>query len=380
MNKNLSKGYSTIQLISIFFMLSILISCTAKPEISEKTEIKDQEIQKKATSYLDQISRFISGMHQVDTGSISRYEKSVSWQKYATLSDSSWAKLNREKMNSMSEWAQHEIIQKEEARETVFYPFSGPDILHAITLFPNAKNYILVGLEPIGSLPSENELKKDSLRGYFQGIERSQRDVLNFSFFKTNNMAVDLKQRDLNGSLPILLIFLRRTGHEIIKLDSITNFQSKGKRAIQGIQIVFQKDGKEKFLYYFSADLTDFAIREQTGFLSFLESYKRVSTFLKSASYLMHRPNFSFIKNLILNKSDYILEDDSGISYSDFKENEWTLQVYGNYMVPIYLFTQFYNLPLHEKFKKEARPLPFGIGYHWREKESNLIFAIKKQP
>ena len=62
------------------------------------------------------------------------------------------------------------------------YPFSGPDILNAYTLFQHAKTFIMVGLEPFGSLP---DFKKnaDSLNNYFKSVDQSLYAIFNFSFF-----------------------------------------------------------------------------------------------------------------------------------------------------------------------------------------------------
>jgi hypothetical protein len=383
------KKLSLLTLSLTTMLVGGIISCVGNTNRSEnfkkESQSGDSLIKTAGNSFPDDISRYISGMRQTETNVLATYEKSNSWKKYSELSDSSWAKLRREKINIMSDWSKNEIAKQGCKPETVFYPFSGPDFLHAVTLFPEAKNYILIGLEAVGSIPTYKELQKDSLKGYFQAVERSLRDVLNFSFFKTNNMAVDLKGKDIDGSLPLLFIFLERTGNRILSIDTISFAASevvsasKNKNTIKGVKIRFSEGGEEKNLYYFSADLTDYVLQKHESFLNFLSQFKNMTCFLKSASYLMYRPNFSLIKNTILSGCNYILEDDSGIPYKAFEEGKWNLQFYGHYMVPIYLFTHFYDVPLHERFKKEAKALPFGIGYHWRKNESNLIFAIKKQ-
>ncbi len=45
------------------------------------------------------------------------------------------------------------------ARPTMFYMFSGPDFLYANAFYPNAKTYVLSGLEPVGTVPDLTTLR-----------------------------------------------------------------------------------------------------------------------------------------------------------------------------------------------------------------------------
>ena len=54
-------------------------------------------------------------------------------------------------------------------------------------------------------------------------------------------------------------------------------------------------------------------LETRTDLVAYIKQIGITSTYLKSASYLMHRPTFSIIRNLILSESENILQDDSGI-------------------------------------------------------------------
>ena len=99
-------------------------------------------------------------------------------------------------------------------------------------------------------------------------------------------------------------------------------------------------------------------------------------TFVKSATYLMHKSYFSIIRNTCLDKSAMILQDDSGIGFKFFKKDKWNIQLYGTYSKPIKLFEDFFEPDYLEAFKTEkVKPLHFRIGY---SPKSNLLMAIKK--
>ena len=121
-------------------------------------------------------------------------------------------------------------------------------------------------------------------------------------------------------------------------------------------------------------------LKTRTDLVAYLNGIDIKSTYLKSASYLMHRPTFSIIRNLILNKSQHLLQDDSGIPIKYFDSNIWDLTYYGNYSYPIPLFKERHQEDLKEVYlnKDKTKPLPFGIGYQFRRGTSNLMRASKK--
>ncbi len=59
--------------------------------------------------------------------------------------------FTRGRLAPMREWASKELGSATAA--TVFYPFSGPDFVNVFALFPHAKTYLLIALEPVGEMP-----------------------------------------------------------------------------------------------------------------------------------------------------------------------------------------------------------------------------------
>lgn len=52
-----------------------------------------------------------------------------------------------------------------------------------------------------------------------------------------------------------------------------------------------------------------------------------VNTYLKGASYLLHRNSFSLIRNIILDQSEQVIQDDSGVPFKWFlkEDTKWGL-------------------------------------------------------
>jgi hypothetical protein len=89
----------------------------------------------------------------------------------------------------------------------------------------------------------------------------------------------------------------------------------------------------------------------------------------------MHAEKYSKIRSLLLNKSDNIIEDDSGIPYSFFDQNLWDMNLYGSYSKPISVFKEFMQQDYKTAFQKESSPINFRFGYSY---PSNILVARKK--
>ena len=156
---------------------------------------------------------------------------------------------------------------------TVLYMFSGPDFLYATSFFPTASTYVLAGLEPVGRIPELANLSPFVINGELRNLESSLGSLFNFSFFITQHMKSQLREGPIYGTLPILYVFLARTGktvHELnfVSLDEQGNVQvadqgaSSTRSAAPGVKIVFSEgDGPKQTLYYFSTNIADELIR-----------------------------------------------------------------------------------------------------------------------
>jgi hypothetical protein len=198
-------------------------------------------------------------------------------------------------------------------------------------------------------------------------------------------MKVDLHEGQVSGTLPLLYVFLARSGKTIrnvspVALDSNGTAyfagENAGANATRGVRIVFAgSDGVEKTLYYFSTDLSNSGVRA-SGFLKFCATLAPGNSLVKSASYLMHSGNFTVVRDFILNNSATVIQDDSGIPLAYYNSKKWRLFPFGRYAGPIAEFTGRYQESYAELFRR-AQPMDFGIGYRWRTHESNLLLSVR---
>jgi hypothetical protein len=369
----------------------------------KKDSIKALKVQpKKETLVIDRkyddIARYIGGLPQKTASTLDpELTKHKSWISYSEAFNKSWHNYDSTRLSVMRAWSKTDLAEMNKNETNIFYPFAGADILNAYTLFPHATQFVMVGLEPVGTLPGINGKNyKDSVSTYFKSINNSLTSILNFSFFRTRSMRLDFdKSNELNGTIHLLLLFLTRTGNTIAAITpvsihadgSIASYESfaamkKDTLKAKGVEIRFvDADSVIKKVYYFSNNIGNDGMKANPGFTAFVKNMKHYNTYLKSASCLMHEPYFSSIRNLILDGSNYVLEDDSGIPLKYFTERgNWDFTFYGVYTSAYNIFHHNNQQDLIDAYKagKNVKPLPFGIGYKFQKGQSNLMLAKKK--
>lgn len=353
-----------------------------------------------ADNYFNNVTSVLSGLK----GQAHKFNylfDSVAWSRHQFYVDSSWKKLEARRLKAMRNWAATEFSTPNTICKTVFYPFSGPDFLTATTFFPNADKYIMLGLEPVGKLPEFKKFKPGDHTVYSAHFKQSLGDIFVKSYFITRKMLQDFSSQKVNGLLPILTFFIRKTGHEIsdikyvyrYKQDSIVerpydvkmpDIEDGGTKKPFGVRVDFVQDGKNKSVYYFKYDVSNKKFNDTCAFYNYINKSKNVVTYIKSASYLLHNNFMSNMRDLILNNSSYVIQDDTGIPYKFFTENNnWEMKLYGQYTKPVSDFTYLsMQKPLEEAYQKDSAKigkLPFHLGYHWGSKKDVIIYASKKK-
>ncbi len=306
-------------------------------------------------------------------------------------------KLLKEKTKIIEEWSKSNIPEFISACHVVFYPFSGPDLITPISLFPEADTIILVGLEPVGRIPEfRTHSGKITLLIGFSDIVS---EMFRLPFFKTKEMDTLLRKKEFTGVMPLLLFTLtlfnlHPSTLEIILIDSaqktlILNYEEfvlmppaiKKILKIRGVIIKFIKNSRERVVYYFSENLDNAHLSMNKYFSTFIDRLNGFVFFTKCASYLLHNSNFSTLRNFILERTSAIIQDDTGIPFHFFNDTiKWQIKLYGDYTKPIKPFGGYFQKDLFEAYRNnpDITKLPFHIGYHAQTKKDPIILAIRK--
>jgi hypothetical protein len=381
---------NNLKLSTLLLITTVILACTLPP--------KDKTVKKPAVnqtlpvsnSSADDMASFISGMQSKNSNCLAKLDSSAKWIHYAADLDSLFVHGKSFRFDKMKVWADSELVKNKEIK-TVFYPFSGPDFLNANIFYPDVDQYIMIAMEPIGFIPDLCSMPVDSVFSYLNTINNSLKDIFKRSYFITKRMDTDLRKTKVNGTIPLIALFIKRTGHQIVSMEKIA-VDSLGKcqpledlkvkkNFVQGIKIDINSptDPNVKSIYYFRTDISNKGLSKNKGFKVYMSNLPQSFTYLKAASYLMHGDDFKEIRNVIFDISFTILQDDSGISYRSFDKNKWNIQLYGKYQKPGTEFSYIKEPELEKAFKNSViKPLPYTIGYNWGTGYVNLLYARRK--
>jgi hypothetical protein len=381
-------------LFHLWFFASLSHATEGKPG-TDVSNVSQKEQADRPTRPYNDYALFIAGINN-PKGSLAASESSAARGQFAKSFNESWKDLEVRRLTPMREWAARELSAVESSRYTVFYPFSGADFANMYNFFPDAGTYVMISLERVGRIPDFPAMSKPNIEAFFTGLQRVNKDLFDRDYFITNNLGSALQEKGMEGILPLLLLFMAREkvrvisvqhwfmnpDGTIVEMPALERITSE-KGSIPGVRIVFQRDGQERTqtLYYLRFDLARGSFDRNEKFVSFLKSFGPLVTFEKASSYLMFDPDFSAIRQFILERSMHILQTDSGIPIKSFDPSVWNLKFFGTYQKPLPVFSYRYQKDLAEIYQKTKNipPISFGMGYHYRPGTANLLFATRKE-
>lgn len=343
-----------------------------------------------ANQELTDTARLLAGLPPSPSGRLGTMAAKPEWQAWQKEFDGEWRQATKDRFLHMAAWRDRELKAAAGPCGTLMYPFSGPDILNALLLFPDCQRYVLFGLEQPGSLPTLERLTPERLSRLLEETRHALKELLDHNYFITTHMLSDTAQDELHGLLPLMAVFLVRMDAELLSARDVEIGEdgrlrprtppSKDRRAASAVEIVFARPGHApQSVVYFRAQAEDAQLGSRPGVLPFLRAEAPFCTFLKSASYLMHTEQFNRMRTVMLQGSRLILEDDSGIPLRFFRAPEWSVTFYGKYSKPVKSFNYGYQTDMARAYAdpKAVKALTFSFGYHWEEGAASVLLAVK---
>ena len=321
---------------------------------------------------LDDTARFLAGKGAAADGKL----EEPAYTEYAEQIRTGWKQFEQPNLDHMRTWWSGRAPA---TYKTVFYPFAGPDIGNAMVLFPEADTYLLFGLEPPGTLPDLQAMDEAVVSTGLNDLKASLSTLLQVNYFFTRAMEKKLGTGSFNSVTGLLLFFLAINHCEVTGAKPLAIG-----RGIPGVEITFKRSGKkEQTLRYFTVNVADAQLAKSSAeFLPYLEHQGRFVTMIKSASYLMHKEGiaepvqFEKIRSLILDRSDFVVQDDSGVPLRLFARDKWKLQFHGKYEAPTTEFSKYLQKDLRVEMQRNSTgALPFSYGYAYKQGESNVMTA-----
>jgi hypothetical protein len=206
----------------------------------------------------------------------------------------------------------------------------------------------------------------------------------------------------VDGALPVIAFFLGRCRFPVVSITRLSPDGTGGwtetpyerlavrPRRPYGVKILYLTPGSPEVrsVVYFSCDVEDKAFPPGSPLYRYLAGLDRITSFVKSGSYLLHWNNFSVLRSFVLDRSLFVLQDDTAVPYRYFKNAGWDIRLFGQYGTPVSDFSNVEQPDLRRAYEADGAavaPLPFHFGYHWRTQIDNLLLAKRprrpyKQP
>lgn len=281
----------------------------------------------------------------------------------------------REKIGlPMANWACAEIDSKE--GETVFYPFSGPDLSSVNQLYPLAGRYIMVAMQRAGLPPALERQAPNELKRTLQAYRDRWRFFARTGFYRTNDLEDFASRREiLVSATSQLMAFAARLGYDVEAVEPV-QISPDGKDLVRvtedinnvaswnSARLTLNKNGRRVIIDYIRMDLSDGVIVKHPANKAFIEQASANRTLVKAASHLLQRPYFTILRNYILKNAPSVIQDETGIEYSALA-GAFKTRLYGSFVKPHNLFQTSMQTSLAKAYQEahDAKPLAFRLGY-----------------
>jgi hypothetical protein len=348
-------------------------------------------------SKFNETALLFAGKELPKESALYQYTQTAFYKAYAQQMAATWDSMQKPNMQKIARWWDGHRPSK--TYTNVLYPFSGPDIMNALTFFPDAESIIMFGLEPPGVIPDPHSMDAARITQGLNGLRGSLGDILHMNFFKTEGMAAEMSNKSFNSIAGIIMYFLATNGYTVTDVKKIVidansavvpgtpadekiKWENPPKSKVPGVEIRFRnRTGKSARVRYYMLNVIDAALASSSpNFVPYLKKEGPYAVIIKSASYLMHNDEVKFtkIRAAILDSASYVVQDDSGVPLRYFKADKWKLAFHGYYDGPIGLFANRMQKDLKKAMdEKSTGKLPFSYGYDYKPGQSNLMTAEK---
>lgn len=348
------------------------------PRIEPEQVVKTAEIPQVPTEF-DIAATLLTG--RVPASGVPEGVGQKDWEEFANIIAQNWGQYNERIGIPMKDWASKEIATDS---PVVFYPFSGPDFTTLYQLYPNEQHYIMSALQKAEKLIDLRTLSPKAADQTLEVLGSAWKSYGHDGFFVTEYLYKYLSTNNVRiGATTLIASFLSLQNFSIRKIVPIQiNDQGEIKEIAEdepwnSVRFYLSKDGREVLLDYVRMDLSDEGLNKSPGNYAFIKNETKNPVVFKAASHLPQNQAFSLIKKAVLENAPSIVQDETGIGYSDLNKGFDTV-LYGHFVKAHKVFTK-YNQDLAKAYtqRDDEKPLPFRLGYY-KDGTYSVIVAKRK--
>jgi hypothetical protein len=252
-----------------------------------------------------------------------------------------------------------------EAPRTIVYPFGGGDLVSALVAFPDATEITTISLELAGDPRRMRTLTPNALENSLGALRAEIGGLISVGSNTSENLSAQ-QRNDLPGQVSSFLIGLVAGGYEPVAMRYFTiddagelhyldraeidalDKEAAAHRpkslkhdwksptfstAFSNVEIQYRKvgDAQIRVHRHIAWNLGDPYMRTHPQLVRHLEKKGRVTMLVKGASYLLHRGDFSRIRDYMLDHLAWMLSDSTGIPPTYAKPAGMVQETYGYY-------------------------------------------------
>jgi hypothetical protein len=298
--------------------------------------------------------------------------------------------------------------------KTVVYPFGGGDLLSALVAFPEATEITTISLEQAGDPRRLRTLKPWQVESSLGALRAEIGGLISVGSNTSANLSAQQKN-DLPGQVSSFLLGLVAGGYEpvsmryfkiddtgelryIEKADLEASDRPDAKRskklkhdwespnfseAFQNVEIQYRRPGETgvRVHRHIGWNLGDDYLKKNPQLLRHLEKKGKVIMLTKGASYLLWRPDFSLIRDYMLDHLTWMLSDSTGIPPAYARKAGMVQETYGSFNGAFLEGAQDNRneAAFLELWRKNPRkPLGFRFGYVDKDGSGHLVVTKPK--
>jgi hypothetical protein len=374
-------------LILLIFIFFSLFCKEIKPARNGQKLLVFDDLTFQENPGFDELAKFIAAKPLSENSSLLKITQLKEYRKFAKDVETAWSNFQSKHLGLVDKWTSDHPTA--DCGENLLYPFSGPDILHAIKFFPDAKTIQMFAQEALGGIPDPHNKKPLKEVEKLYRVLEVIRSSLDYHYFITDFMSGKVGDNEYSGVIGITLFMLGRLDMTVVdiypvKVNQAGRLEKDNEveaRKADSFAVFFRKpdEANVRVMVYFKGNASDSGLAEKPELTKYLKGLSNYSTLLKAASYLMYEKSFDDMRSQILSHSKCVLSDSSGIPYHYFQNAKWDISMYGIYKGPIKHFKHRFDPTLFEAMKGGGEVLPFDYGYRRDEGMSHMLFFRRKE-
>jgi hypothetical protein len=268
----------------------------------------------------------------------------------------------------------------------VVYPFGGGDLVTALATFPGATEITTISLEPAGDIRPVDKMPPADLGRELAAHRAHLERLLEKAHSRTDNLekesqtampgeiVFDLGALVIHGLEPVSLRYFQIKPDGAIAyvtqadIDAQAHHPAALHALFQDAELRFRvaPDGAVRTLRHIAFNLDDAHLKADPSLLAHLTGKGKVAAMTKAASHLLWNEHFSAIRGWLVDHTDWMISDSTGIPPRFAEPAGYTQDTYGTFdgPAPYGLYDKRDADDLKHLFKSEpARDLPFRYGY-----------------